>query len=916
MMANNYQGLKWMASIATFLLLIAGFVNEWSDYVERHNFERSIHEVSPMGRWDYEMARLVDPATGEIPEGIQMRELAYAASLPKAFSQRDTVQMDFQPVGPFNCGGRTRAFAMDKNNPNVMLAGAVSGGMWRSVDAGQTWQKVTRSLDHHAVSCVVQDPRDGKTNTWYYGAGESVGNSASKSFSAFYRGSGIYKSTDNGVTWSLLPSTAALPQKDSPWDMVFAVEVDPVRLDSDIVYAATQGGIRRSADGGANWEVVLPSIFDTEFTDVHVTSTGVLYAAIASNGGNTRGFWRSVDGFEWINITPQGLPQVHERTVIQSAPSNENIVYFFTGTPSAGENGSTLFKYNYLSGNGSGAGGDWTNLTPGLTSANYDLFGGYCQVLNVKPDDESVVFIGGTNLYRSTNGFADTMQVKRVGGYSIDGDEDYNYFNGGGKHYPDQQNIWFHPNNPNIMISTTDGGVHRTTNCVAPVMQWESLNNGYISSQFYAIGIDQETPDSRVIIGGLQDRGTWWTNESIESNPWQHIRGGDGAFSEVSNGANHYYISTQYANIERLKIDENGNRTEREIVMPKQLGTGGGAGWLFVHPFTLDRVNDNIMYLPYRGEIWRNTNIEATDSIALFSSWRQICSVSGDITAISASESEEGVVYFGTRTGRIFRADSAHNAFSVSPRNLNNGISTSGYVANIAIDPNEADRAIVVISNYNTISLWLTEDGGLSWQPIEGNLRGNPDPGLPEFLYYIGDGPSIRWAEIVPTPKGNIYFVGTSVGLFATDGLNGDSTVWVQQAPEVIGNVVVDMLHYRSSDGWMAIGTHGNGIYAGHVKYITTPEGIEQPVNSIDLSVFPNPVLEKLTINIPAGLHDTSVRLSLYDIHGRVVSDQYLNTVDYKGSFVLDMSNFKTGTYFLSLETKNTRAFKKIIKQQ
>lgn len=898
------------------LFALAGWF--YSSQPLSNQVQRSIdqEETSPDGRWDYMLDRLVDPQTGELPEAIHVRELAYASTLPKAFPSRDTIQMSFSSVGPYNCGGRTRAFAMDVTNPDIMLAGAVSGGMWRSTNAGASWVKVTKALDHHAVSCLAQDTRVGETSTWYYGAGESVGNSASKSFSAFYRGSGVYKSTDNGLSWNLLPATAALPHKDSPWDMVFELATDPSRSDSAIVYAALQGGIHRSTDGGETWTKVLASIFDSEWTDVHVTSSGIAYAAISSDGGNNRGFWRSTDGRNWVNITPSTLPQNHERTVIQAAPSNEDIVYFFSRTPNAGENESKLHKYQYLSSDGAGSGGSWTDLTSGLENANYNLFSGYCQVLNVKPDDENVVFLGGTNLYRSTNGFVDTLQVMRVGGYSIDGDEDYNYFNGGGKHYPDQQNLFFHPDDPDIMISTTDGGIHRTMNCTETVMRWESLNNGYLSSQFYAIGIDQTTAGSRVVVGGLQDRGTWWTNEADPVELWTHVRGADGAYSEVSDGGDYYYISTQYANIQRLKISENGERSEQENIMPKQLGGGASGGWLFVHPFTLDRVNDNIMYLPNQGRIWRNDNITATDSVELFSSWSPIANVTADITAISSSESEEGVIYFGTRNGRVFRADNAHTAFTVQPRNLNDSISNTGYVSNIAIDPNDADKAIVVFSNYNTISIWYTEDGGLDWEPIEGNLRGTKDEGLPDFLYYIGDGPSIRWAEFAPTAGGNVYFVGTSVGLFATDELKGDSTVWVQQGVESIGNVVVDMMHYRDTDGWMAIGTHGNGIYAGHVEFIATPAGVAAQKQPEALKVYPNPTSDFIRLAIDDLAGEGDLRLTLYDIYGRPVLDQRISEVDQHSSEItLDLSALPAGSYYLSAEQGMHHFMQKIIKQ-
>ena len=81
------------------------------------------------GRWEYMYEKLVDPATGEIPVNIRMREMAYASKLPRADVQRDSVAVDFKSIGPYNVGGRTRAFAIDRMNPDTYFAGGVSGGL-------------------------------------------------------------------------------------------------------------------------------------------------------------------------------------------------------------------------------------------------------------------------------------------------------------------------------------------------------------------------------------------------------------------------------------------------------------------------------------------------------------------------------------------------------------------------------------------------------------------------------------------------------------------------------------------------------------------------------------------------------------------------------------------------------------------
>lgn len=154
--------------------------------------------VANEGRWEYLYNRLVDPRTGEIPENIRMREMVYASRLPRADVMRDSIAVDFKSIGPYNVGGRTRAIAIDRVNPDTYIVGGVTGGIWRTTDAGQSWTSVTKSMDHPATSYIIQDPRDGKNEIWYYGSGETIGNSASKSFSAIYKGSGIWKSVDNG----------------------------------------------------------------------------------------------------------------------------------------------------------------------------------------------------------------------------------------------------------------------------------------------------------------------------------------------------------------------------------------------------------------------------------------------------------------------------------------------------------------------------------------------------------------------------------------------------------------------------------------------------------------------------------------------------------------------------------------------
>ena len=91
--------------------------------------------------------------------------------------------------------------AIDVTDENTIMAGGVSGGVWRSENKGDSWTKLTSPEMLHNVTCLRQDTREGHTATWYYGSGEAYGNSASGT-DAYFFGNGIYKSNDNGETWN------------------------------------------------------------------------------------------------------------------------------------------------------------------------------------------------------------------------------------------------------------------------------------------------------------------------------------------------------------------------------------------------------------------------------------------------------------------------------------------------------------------------------------------------------------------------------------------------------------------------------------------------------------------------------------------------------------------------------------------
>lgn len=888
---------------------------------------------NPSSRRAWEYKRLRDPATGRIPDGIHRAELAYAASLRTTegllFKGAD-LGLEWEPRGPHNIGGRTRALALDMQGEDTILAGGVTGGMWRSTDGGATWRRTTTTSQLPGVTCITQDPRPGKRHIWYYGTGEILGSSASGG-GAYYGGNGIYRSTDNGLTWDSLPSTASNRPHvfDSFFDYVWRVAVDPSNSAQDEIYAATYGGIYRSTNGGFNWNQVL---FDnlsrySANCDLAISDSGVVYATLSSDGGR-KGIYRSTNGTKWTNITPPNWPANYRRTVIGISPSNPNVVYFLAETPGSGKPGrnfkgdtawSSLWKYTYVSGEGSGAGGTWEDR-----SANLPAFGGsfgdynpqfsYNMHIEVKPDNENVLFIGGTNLYRSTDAFATPGNSAWIGGYrDVTLDSAVRLQLEYPNHHPDQHFLLFSRANPNIAFTASDGGVHKSLDIMAPSVEWIDLNNGYITSQFYTIAIDHASPGDDLIVGGLQDNGTWLTTTSNESTPWNWIGSGDGAWCAVADGRSSIYVSKQEGKAYRVLLDESGNTREFTRIDP-----AGGGNYLFINPFALDPSNTSSMFLLGGSVIWRNsdlTQIPMGSTSRASTNWTRLENTrvpdSVRLTAVSLSKASPAHrLYYGTDDGRVYRIDGADAGDPAAVDITGADFPKSGYVNCVAVDPENGDRAVVVFSNYSVQSLFLTTDAGATWSPIGGNLEQSANGS--------GAGPSCRWFSFLHRGGGWLYLIGTSTGLYSTTNLDSMRTFWTLEGAETIGNTVVDMIEVRPSDGFVAIATHGSGIFSTTVAPLSVDEPITTGGSRIALDAsYPNPATSEafISFTIPSSPGGAlPVELKLFDATGREVltlldralpAGRYTERLDLLGYPGITLPN---GTYYYRLRAGTSMA--------
>ena len=827
----------------------------------------------PQARATFEFMRLRDPRTGVIPRGIRAKEVTFSKTIASRKEAAGRLKKQnrwlgevesWQPRGPYNVGGRTRALAIDVNDESRIIAGGVSGGLWKSTNAGATWVKTTRPDQLHSVTCVAQDPRPGRTHIWYAGSGEVVGNTA-KPFSVNfkdvgnYRGDGLYKSTDNGDSWFALESTRThTPQSlDQMFDFCWSIAIDPSNLVEDVVYVSVWGGLVKSTDAGQSWEVVLGEFAQngSGFGDVACTSTGVVYATLgkAVNGQSVKdqGFWRSDDGSFWVNITPAGFSTKFRRIVIGIAPSNENVVYFLANTTTS--NSDTFYKYLADT-------QTWIDRSDFIPAAQFNPQFSFNLLVAVKPDDENFVMIGSNNLFRSSDGLASDENVELIGGYLDAGP--HGYYPG---HHPDQHAICYLPSNPDIVISAHDGGVSRTTDIQATEVKWESLSNGYTTTQFYTIAIDPVTAGSSYLLGGLQDNGTWLSTSTDPAAAWIQLFSGDGSFCAMSPRHENYYISAQQGLTYRYVLDSDHNTRKWARVDPAK-----ASYYQFINAFVLDPNDYKKMYMPSGGFIWRNKDLTELplhrDQPPAWN-WRKLykTQVLAEISALDVSKSPENVLYYGTINGLIYRVPDASDIES-EPVNIysDKGLPELGWITCLAVDPRDADGVMVVFSNYHIPSLFYSDNGGESWTDVSGNLEENPDGS--------GSGPSVRWATIMPFEQGEMWFVGTTTGLYSTTRLEGAATQWVQEGADEIGNVVVDMVRTRAVDRFVAVATHGNGVYTGYVRggdIVVNPVHSEPDKITLEKN-YPNPFNPTTQIDYSVK-REGRVTLRIYNVQGQLV---------------------------------------------
>jgi hypothetical protein len=972
----------------------------FADREEEEEKEQPAEFIQARLKYEYDL--LKSPRTGKIPDGILEQEKAFAKTLPvrsygTAFRNgRMEALNTYIPAGPNNIGGRTRAVEYDRRyngtTNRVIIAGCVSGGIMRSADGGNTWTLVTPDQNIHNLTALAQDPRPGFENTWYAGSGEFQGYSA-WDIGAPYLGFGLWKSTDNGVTWTKLTNTISnlssavndLFAFDHPMDFTYNIVINPVSGD---VYVASWMFLLKSTDGGNSFKAVFQAYAsDGPLTDVAgqthvaVSSTGRVYLAVnGAAAAAKRGVWYSETGelntFTRIAGGQQlgtdsvagwrgnAYGQNSKRILIALAPSNTNIGYVYyenglsaTGTPPKPEADFYRFDVN-------GTSFTWTNRSanmpdfPGGDKSNSDpltVQGGYDMELAVKPDNPTVVFIGGTNLYRSTDAFATTTNTAWIAGY----EPDFSYSSYGSNQssdivsHPDIHHVAFRLNNTSQAICANDGGIQETMNIMnSSALTWRMLPR-YQTLQCYNVSIDPGVGRNN-FASGSQDNGVRFRDKTgvlgtpaADSNNHQLLLSADGAFVGISldnNGTQYLYSSIQLGRLYRSLLNSNLPTTE---ITPTGLTTANPGQNIsenqfgeFVTNLRLESDNTNNMYYINFNRLFRTT----AASTVTKSTWTELTGVSAAVNPGSPSSgrnvSIRGVgisrgpynsshtIYLGTtpttdasgnttKEGQIFRLDDPQNAapnkapVNITPAGL------TGNVQDIAVNPNNDDEVIAVVSNYDAVSVWWTKNGKSAqptWKNAEGNLS------LPSFR---------SCAIVVKKDAANQpvteYYVGTSIGLYSTTNLAtvldaGGSPVWQREGSTVLNYALVTSLAYRPADNVMVVGTHGNGIFYTNLGTPNFTPNLNTAITPVTndrrfvQTVYPTlstGANVQYQIGNMIGIRTISVQV--INLKGQVV---FQETRSYQSGSV-PLQNLPAGVYILNIlsEDNKYRHIQKLVKQ-
>ncbi len=910
------------------------------------------------GAYNWIMERKINPATGT----ISLEDLNLAKKQVAQIRAKGTKSdVNWIEMGPNNVGGRTRAILIDKTEPNIILAGSVSGGVWRSTTHGLSWQKVSYSGDNSSTginssdiiaNLCISSFCQAANGDIYFGTGEYFYDPYGGITGGFW-GQGIWKSTDKGVTFTRLSSTWSATDAtiQNTFKGVNKMAADPTN--SNRIYAATLTGLRVSDDAGNNWynPVTSGSDMNAVCTDVKVGSDGTVIASLnhkiyVSDNGNSGTFTMK---FRPSYIS-SGITYYAGRLELAISPQDDNYMY----CQAAKTNGDLLNIYKSID-----KGTTWTIIGPG-GSNNFSPLGTigqsqgtYDNVIAVFPNDKEKIVIGGQfSLYT----YSPTLGWNAISTWI------------GGPLYPlyvhaDHHAIVFHPTNPDVFYVGSDGGISKTSD---GGQTFVTLNKNYNVTQFYTVAYSHEGR----VMGGTQDNGTQLipiTGLNTSQTAVQ-VKGGDGgycAFSVLKRGVN--FGTTYYGSLCRTDLvgnDLNDGYFFSDRMLSKYWANStaniGAAGFTnvasFVTPIELwESTNDiystdSVTFTADRnynaGETiiaesvmeGRPLSFTLTQALAKDSSikvqdvYQSVLAIgmNGSVwltrTALDFSLSQSlwypatNIATLGKVSTMAFSKDGNHLYFATS-----NGIYRTSNILHsrtyLEMDADSAGCTLITTKigdlGSSSIATSIAVDPSNSDNVIV-TIGGYGNSTLPGKVWYSTNGTTATSATFTDnfTVKDNFAFpvysslivwsdykkviIGTEYGLYATDDITAANPEWIDMN-DYMGSVPVFQLRQQLlPNSWITgVQNHGHIYAATHGRGIWRTEKYAGPLAINETSV--NNTLPQLQVYPNPAKDNTTVKIELTK-----KSDVLIQIFDVQGKMVKNLNIKQQGegthNYPVSLE--------------
>ena len=806
--------------------------------------------------------------------------------------------------------GRINCIAFHPTDPDILWIGASQGGVWKTVDNGETWICLTDELPLNRISDICIDPVNpdiiyiATGDIEYYGL-----DVLSNAFSTIY-GLGIFKSIDGGANWAPCGLSFSFEEKD--FTLIRKIYINPYNTTELI--AAGISGIFKSFNSGDSWVQVTDNMvidFDKNpLNDSCLFATGLL---IPSTGG-TNNVLRSYDfGNTWDTLDTHIIPEQTGvlRSELDISKSDTSIIYILSCGLDEG------FYALYKSEDG---GNSWFAVcardTAGLEGAvpAPNIFGrthgNYFNIPFIPADD------GGQGTYDITL-LIDPYNPDKIltGGINMWGSED------GGNTW-DIVSFWINYMGPsihadqhcsrinslnNIMYQSNDGGIYRTDttilantdtiiNCVdvftlditpgcyeLPTV-WEDISSGLHISEYYAISTCMTFPG--IVVGGTQDNGTFM----LRNGQWQKIYGGDGMVAMIDHfNPDVIYVTNQYGSLSKSTDGGLSFVSELELDITN---TGEFGHW--VTPYVMHPQNPQIIYAGFKN-VWRSTDGAG--------SWTKLSSFgtssTRSINSLVVAPSNPDYIY-AARKGSIYRTtDGGISWVAIHP-----GLPVNlAVITSICVADNDPENIWVSFNGYaDGIKVFNSTDAGNNWDNVSGSL---PNVGANTLVFQYGTIDGVSHA----------VYLGTDLGIYYTN----DS---IQQLPdrwalysEGLPKVVINDLDIQYGSQKLYAATYGRGLWESNLYSPSIVEGIEI-INEPEffVNVFPNPASGNINIKISdLGTHE--VILSLYNITGSKLIEVKEPVLDEFG-YRLDISGLSCGVYILRILVDNSAFTHKIIKNE